>query len=70
MTNGRYIDIENETLRARLAELKAAALAMADAVDRYVRQECLRSELLHTNDRLREIAIGGGAQKRPRPLNP
>lgn len=65
MTNGRYIDIENETLRARLAELKAAALAMADAVDRYVRQECLRSELLHTNDRLREIAIGGGRRRGP-----
>lgn len=60
MTNGRYIDIENEVLRARLAELKAAALAMADTVDRYVRQECLRSELLSTNARLRDIAQGRG----------
>ena len=60
MTNGRYIDIENERLRARLAELKAAALAMADTVDRYVRQECLRSELLNTNARLRDIAQGRG----------
>lgn len=60
MTNGRYIDIENECLRARLAELKAAALAMADTVDRYVRQECLRSELLNINARLRDIAQGRG----------
>ncbi len=60
MTNGRYVDIENECLRTRLAELKAAALAMADTVDRYVRQECLRSELLNINARLRDIAQGGG----------
>lgn len=60
MTNGRYVDIENECLRARLAELKAVALAMADTVDRYVRQECLRSELLNINARLRDIAQGRG----------
>ena len=60
MTNGRYIDIENECLRARIAELKAAVLAMADTVDRYVRQECLRSELLNANARLWEIAQGRG----------
>lgn len=60
MTNGCYIDIENECLLARLAELKAAALAMADTVDRYVRQECLRSELLNANARLRDIAQGRG----------
>ena len=62
MTNGRYIDIENECLRARIAELKAAALAMADTVDRYVRQECLRSELLNANARLWEIAQGRGTE--------
>lgn len=55
-----YADIENECLRERIAELKAAALAMADTVDRYVRQECLRSELLNANARLRYIAQGRG----------
>lgn len=58
MTNGRYIDIENEVLRERIAKLEGAALAMADIVDRYVRQECLRSELLNANARL--IAQGRG----------
>ena len=55
-----YADIGNECLRERIAELKAAALAMADTVDRYVRQECLRSELLNANARLRDIAQGRG----------
>lgn len=56
----QYIEIENAALRARIAELEGAALAMADIVDRYVRQECLRSELLNANARLREIAQGRG----------
>lgn len=55
-----YCEIENAALRERIAELKAAALAMADTVDRYVRQECLRSELLNINARLRDIAQGRG----------
>lgn len=40
--NPRYCDIENEVLRSRLADCKAGAQALADAVHRYLRQECLR----------------------------
>lgn len=46
--NPRYCDIENEVLRSRLADCKAGAQALADAVHRYLRQECLRSELVNT----------------------
>lgn len=46
--NPRYTDIENEVLRSRLANCKAGAQALADAVHRYLRQECLLSELEDT----------------------
>ena len=46
--NPRYCDIENEVLRNRLVECKAGAEALVDAVKRYLRQECLRSELVNT----------------------
>lgn len=54
MTNGRYIDIENEVLRNRLVECKEGAKALVDAVRRYLRQECLRSELVNTLSDLEE----------------
>lgn len=46
--NPRLVDLENEVLRTRLADCKAGAQALADAVKRYLRQECLRSELVKT----------------------
>ena len=55
MTNGRYIDIENEVLRTRLADCKAGAQALVDAVERYLRQECLRSELANAKDNLKKL---------------
>lgn len=53
MTNGRYIDIENECLRSRLADCKAGAQALINAVERYTRGECLRSELLNIKETLK-----------------
>lgn len=46
-----YIDV----LEGRIRELNAAARALVDAVERYVRQECLRSELINTKERLKAM---------------
>lgn len=35
--------------------IKDAALALVDAVERYTRQECLRSELMIKKDKLKEL---------------
>lgn len=51
--NPRYCDIENDVLRSRLADCKAGAQALIDAVERYTRGECLRSELLNTKEQLK-----------------
>lgn len=48
MTNGRYIDIENEVLRNRHKELQASLLNLCDTVERYTNGAALRSELLNT----------------------
>lgn len=48
MTNGRYIDIENEVLRNRIDEVKDAALKLCETVERYTNGAALRSELLNT----------------------
>ena len=53
-------DIFIESLEDRLRELNAAAAALCDAVERYVcpkpgDKHCLRSELLNTKYRLREL---------------
>jgi hypothetical protein len=42
-----------EVLEARVREQKAAAAALVDAVERYVRQECLRSELLNIKNEVK-----------------
>lgn len=44
--NPRYCELENDVLRSRLADCKAGAAALVDAVERYLRQGCLRSELV------------------------
>lgn len=46
--NPRYCEIENDVLRSRLADCKSGAAALVDAVERYLRQDCLRSELTNT----------------------
>lgn len=35
--------------------IKEAALNLVDAVERYMRQECLRSELLNTKEHLKKL---------------
>ena len=42
-----------EVLESRVREQKAAAAALVDAVERYVRQECLRSELLNIKNEVK-----------------
>lgn len=53
-------DIFIESWTDRYRKLNAAASALCDAVERYVTpkpgdEHCLRSELLNTKDRLREL---------------
>lgn len=53
-------DIFIESQEDRLRELNAAASALCEAVERYVcpkrgDKTCLRSELLNTKERLREV---------------
>lgn len=52
--NPRYCDIENDVLRSRLSDIKGGAQALINAVERYARGECLRSELLNTTNDLKE----------------
>lgn len=61
MTNGRYIDIENEVLRNRHKELQASLLNLCDTVERYTNGAALRSELLNTVHAARLTAQGRGA---------
>ena len=51
----QYLDCENEVLRSRQKKIKAGAQALIDAVERYVRQECLRSELLIKKEELKRL---------------
>ena len=53
--NPRLVDLENDCLRSRLANVKAGAQALVDAVERYARQECLRSELMATKETLKSL---------------
>ena len=53
--NPRIVDLENDCLRARLEDIKAGAQALVSAVERYARQECLRSELMQTKDTLKTL---------------
>ena len=53
--NPTVVELENQVLRNRLAGLKSAAAAMVESVEHYVRQECLRAELLNTKDNLKRL---------------
>ena len=44
-----------EVLEARVREQKEATATLIDAVERYVRQECLRSELLNIKNEVKRI---------------
>ena len=55
MTNLTVIEAENEVLRAKYKELKQAAAKLTEKVDAYVRQDCLRSDLLITNVKLKSL---------------
>lgn len=65
MTNARYVDIENEVLRAQVREYREALAELSGAVDAYVvRQAMLRSALLNVNQKARDLLDrGGGAKK-------
>lgn len=53
--NPSMIELENSVLRERYAALLKASKKMVAAVDRYVAQECLRSELLNTKNELKSL---------------
>ena len=48
-------DVFIETLESSISEMNAAGAALVDAVERYLRQECLRSELINTKNALKKI---------------
>ena len=58
MNNLTVVECENEVLKDRLQKLKEQTLQLCETVDRYVRQEALRSELLNTNNATRIAAMG------------
>ncbi|MBQ6358541.1 MAG: hypothetical protein IJI97_06235 [Clostridia bacterium] len=63
MTNGRIVDIENEVLRERLKEYKAALDKLCATVRRYAAPAkdddyCSRSELLRAVAEAEKIAHG------------
>ena len=63
------VECENEVLRGRLKELKEAALALCDAVTRYVEPKkgdkyLGRLELLNINRATREAISGGGEDEK------
>lgn len=53
--NPSMIELENSVLRERYAALLKASKKMVAAVDRYVAQGCLRSELLNTKNELKSL---------------
>ena len=50
-----YVDTENEVLRNTLRDLRSGASDLVRTVERYLRQECLRSELCTVKDRLKKL---------------
>lgn len=49
------IETENDVLRIQLRNLRAAATAMVDSVEKYVRQEESRTILLNKKDALKKL---------------
>lgn len=48
------VDTENAVLRNRLKDIKAASMDLVEAVEKYLRQGCLRSELIIKKDNLKK----------------
>ena len=57
MTRVEYhaIEAENDVLRIQLRNLRAAATAMVESIEKYVRQEELRTVMLSKKDALKEL---------------
>lgn len=57
MTRVEYhaIETENDVLSIQLRNLRAAATAMVDSVEKYVRQEESRTILLNKKDALKKL---------------
>lgn len=57
MTRVEYhaIETENDVLRIQIRNLRAAATAMVDSVEKYVRQEESRTILLNKKDALKKL---------------
>ena len=57
MTRLEYnaIETENDVLRIQIRNLRAAATAMVDSVEKYVRQEESRTILLNKKDALKKL---------------
>jgi len=57
MTRVEYhaIETENDVLRIQLRNLRAAATAMVDSIEKYVRQEESRTILLNKKDALKKL---------------
>lgn len=51
----RAADVENDVLRYQLKTLRAAARELVGAIEKYVRQEELRSALLIKKDNLKSL---------------
>ena len=58
--NPRLVDLENDCLRSRLANVKAGAQALVDAVERYITPQkgaayCGRGEVLREVETLKSL---------------
>lgn len=54
MTTDEILE-QREALLDNIQDIYEAALNLVDAVEKYVRQECLRSELLARKDNLKKL---------------
>ena len=50
-----YVDTENEVPQGVPQDLRSGASDLVRTVERYLRQECLRSELCTVKDRLKKL---------------
>lgn len=55
MQNLTIIECENEVLRAQYKALKSGAKDLIETIERYMRQDCLRSELYSKKENLKSL---------------
>ncbi len=55
MNNLTVIECENEVLRAKLAGIRDSVSILIDAVERYLKQDCLRSELFQAKEDVKAL---------------